>query len=390
MVGYELEDKAYCMELTYNYGLDTPGSYEPGNGLAEFGIFVPDVEAARKAATKLGYAEEDGCVVGPDKYRFRLLTLPDGRSERFLYVMCRAGNVDKTVGFYKDVLGMTDADVPSAVPSKPKRAAVSYTSEMHPHGLEPVLLVWYEDGVTPKPTPWEGRHALGLDAEQIIALHKRYKADFPDKIMHDEKTGGPISLQEKLGTLFIFIARDHDGYEMCYVSRETMLPAVVEAATNYDGKALDFEARGKRIAAIETAGRQVEELLKSNPVVLFSKEWCPFCRKARDAFSSIEAKIHVKVLEDEEKKKVVDDPMAFQEYLAAKTNAGKSVPKGFIKGEFIGGGDDIVELNKRGMLLEKCIAAGAAVKKEPTGQDGQHFFFNGKLVTEPDWQKCEV
>ena len=26
------------------------------------------------------------------------------------------------------------------------------------------------------------------------------------------------------------------GYEMCYVSRETMLPAVVEAVTNYDGK----------------------------------------------------------------------------------------------------------------------------------------------------------
>jgi len=390
MVGYDLEDKAYCMELTYNYGLDRPGTYEPGSGLAEFGIFVPDVEAARKAAAALGYSEEDGCVVGPDKYRFRLLTLPSGRSERFLYVMCRSGNLEKTVGFYKDVLGMVDAEVPGAVPSKPKTAAVSYTSKMHPHGLEPVLLVWYEDGVAPKPTPWEGRHALGLDAEQIIALHTRYKKEFPDKIMHDEKTGGPISLQEKLGTLFIFIARDYDGYEMCYVSRETMLTAVVEAATNYDGKALDFDTRAKRIAAIDKAGREVEEILKKNPVVLFSKEWCPFCRKAKDALSSIDAKFLVKELENADKKPNVEDPMSFQEYLAAKTNAGKSVPKGFIKGEFIGGGDDIVELNKRGMLLEKCVAVGAAAKKEaPAGQDG-HFFYNGKVVAEAEWKACEV
>jgi len=31
--------------------------------------------------------------------------------------------------------------------------------------------------------------------------------------------------------------------------------------------------------------------------------------------------------------------------------------QGFIKGEFIGGGDDIVDLNKRGVLLEKCRLA---------------------------------
>ncbi|OLQ05098.1 Glutaredoxin-1 [Symbiodinium microadriaticum] len=344
---------------------------------------VCSAAAPTEAAKALGYAEEDGCVVGPDKYRFRLLTLPSGRSERFLYVMCRSGNLEKTVGFYKDFLGMVDVEVPSGIPSKPKTAAVSYTSEMHPHGLEPVLLVWYEDGVAPKPTPWEGRHALGYPGN-IHHAFVRYKKEFPDKIMHDEKTGGPISLQEKLGTLFIFIARDYDGYEMCYVSRETMLPAVVEAATNYDGKALDFDTRAKRIAAIEKAGREVEELLKSNPVVLFSKEWCPFCRKAKDALSSIDAKYLVKELENADKKPNVEDPMSFQEYLAAKTNAGKSVPKGFIKGEFIGGGDDIVELNKRG------VAVGAAAKKEaPAGQDG-HFFYNGKLVAEAEWKACEV
>lgn len=389
MVGYDLEDRAYCMELTYNYGLDDPSAYKPGTGLTEFGIFVPDVAAAKSAAQKLGSAEEEGCIVGPDKYRFRLFPMPSDRSEHFLYVMCRSGNLAKTVGFYKDVLGMSDVAVPELVPKRgSSMAAVSYTSKTHPHQREPVMLVWYEDGIKPQPTPWEGRHALGLDAEEIKALHARYQKEFPDKIMH-QGDAGPISLQEKLGTLFIFIARDIDGYEMCYVSRETMLPAVVEAVTNYDGKALDWTARQSRIEKIAAAGKQVEELLSKHSVVLFSKEWCPFCKKAKNAFDSIEAKVFIKELENIDRKPIVEDPMAFQEYLAAKTNAGKSVPKGFIKGEFIGGGDDIVDLNKRGVLLEKCVAAGAAEKKVAEEAELK-FFFNGSKVSKSEWAKCAV
>jgi glutaredoxin-related protein len=34
-----------------------------------------------------------------------------------------------------------------------------------------------------------------------------------------------------------------------------------------------------------------------------------------------------------------------------------TLTQAFIKGEFIGGGDDIVDLNKRGVLLEKCRLA---------------------------------
>eukprot|EP00441_Pelagodinium_beii_P003038 CAMPEP_0197701356 /NCGR_PEP_ID=MMETSP1338-20131121/123098_1 /TAXON_ID=43686 ORGANISM="Pelagodinium beii, Strain RCC1491" /NCGR_SAMPLE_ID=MMETSP1338 /ASSEMBLY_ACC=CAM_ASM_000754 /LENGTH=361 /DNA_ID=CAMNT_0043285045 /DNA_START=121 /DNA_END=1203 /DNA_ORIENTATION=+ len=358
MVGYDLEDKAYCMELTYNYGLD---SYKPGTGLSEFGIFVPDVAAAKAASTALGYREDSsGCIVGPDAYRFRLLALPSGRSERFLYIMCRVANLAKSVSFYKDVLGMSDAELPAAAAPKGKAAAVSYSSKTHPHGLEPVTLVFFEDGVKPTITPWEGRHAFALSAEEVKALHARYKKEFPDKIMHDEGNG-PISLQEKLGTLFIFIARDADGYELCLVSRETMLPAAVEAVTNYDPKALDWNTRDKRISAIEAAGKKVEKIIAENPVVLFSKEWCPFCRKAKDSLESIEAKFFVEELESQDRKPLVDNPKAYQEYLAAKTNLGTSVPKGFVKGECIGGGDDIVSLKKNGQLLQKCIAVGAVV-----------------------------
>jgi hypothetical protein len=41
MVGYETEDKAYCFEVTYNYGVE---SYAVGTGLASFTIAVDDVQ----------------------------------------------------------------------------------------------------------------------------------------------------------------------------------------------------------------------------------------------------------------------------------------------------------------------------------------------------------
>jgi hypothetical protein len=41
MIGYETEDKAYCFEVTYNYGIE---SYPMGSGLASFTLAVDDVQ----------------------------------------------------------------------------------------------------------------------------------------------------------------------------------------------------------------------------------------------------------------------------------------------------------------------------------------------------------
>jgi hypothetical protein len=98
MVGYDTEDKAYCMELTFNYGVK---SYEPGNGLQEFGLFVPDVAAAIKAAQDLKYKVEGEVITGPDQYKFRVLQQPDGRQERFSYVLCRTGDIQPRSHFTK-------------------------------------------------------------------------------------------------------------------------------------------------------------------------------------------------------------------------------------------------------------------------------------------------
>mmetsp|Transcript_107419 Transcript_107419/g.213271 ORF Transcript_107419/g.213271 Transcript_107419/m.213271 type:complete len:362 (-) Transcript_107419:93-1178(-) len=359
MVGYDLEDKAYCMELTYNYDIKT---YPPGTGLREIGIYVPDVVASTQAATDLGYQLEDNLIVGPDEYRFRLFKLPEGRSERFLYAMCRVGNITKSVSFYRDILGFSDVELPAVAGLPEKAAAVSYSSSGHPHKLEPVMVIFYEDGVVPTITPWEGRHAFALDAAEVTALHARYKQECPDQIMHDAGDG-PIALNEKLGTLYIFIARDPDGYEHCYVSRETMLPSAVGAVQAYDPKALNWDVRDKRITAIEEAGKEVEALVASNPVVVFSKEWCPFCDTAKAALTGIGAKFVTKELENKDRQALVEKPEAFQEYLAAKTNMRKTVPKVFIGGTCIGGGTDVEKMAESGELLTRCVAAGAVEAK---------------------------
>lgn len=361
MVGYDFEDKAYCLELTYNYGLS---DYEVGTGLHEFGIFVPDVAAATQAAKDLGCSEENGRIIGPDGYRWRLLPLPEGRTERLSYVMCRVGDLDKSVAFYKNFLGFSNYELSlpqGFVENMPSKAhALSYTTKSHPHQLEPVALVFYEDGVKPVIAPWEGRHAFALDAAEVNALHAKFKAERPELIMHDNK-GVPISFEEKLGTLSIFIAKDPDGYEHCFVSRETMLPLTREAVTNYDPKLLDWDTRNTREKAINEAGKEVEALIAKHPVVVFSKDWCPFCTETKDAFKSIEATYFAHELENADKQALVKDPKAVCEYLAGKTNMGTCMPKVFIKGECIGGDNtwDIAPMLSSGELRAKCALAGA-------------------------------
>lgn len=132
-------------------------------------------------------------------------------------------------------------------------------------------------------------------------------------------------------------------------------------------------------------------MIAQHPVVVFSKQWCPFCKKAKNAIEQLEAEYFVKELENADRKPIVANPEAFQDYLAAKTNLGKSVPKVFIKGECIGGGDDVTRLSASGELLKRCVAAGVVKEKSGGGGDGDvHFFVNGCVVSETAWQQASL
>eukprot|EP00193_Tetraselmis_chui_P009550 CAMPEP_0177769288 /NCGR_PEP_ID=MMETSP0491_2-20121128/10230_1 /TAXON_ID=63592 /ORGANISM="Tetraselmis chuii, Strain PLY429" /LENGTH=99 /DNA_ID=CAMNT_0019286263 /DNA_START=147 /DNA_END=446 /DNA_ORIENTATION=- len=88
----------------------------------------------------------------------------------------------------------------------------------------------------------------------------------------------------------------------------------------------------------------IESKISENDVFLFGKSYCPHCKRAfailKEAFGDI-----VKELNIEDR----SDCAEIQDELL-KMTGGRSVPRVFIKGKFVGGCDDTVSLAKQGKL----------------------------------------
>ena len=94
----------------------------------------------------------------------------------------------------------------------------------------------------------------------------------------------------------------------------------------------------------------VDAAIAENAVMVFSKSDCPFCTKAKRALESVLPKEKICVMELESR----SDCAAIQDYLLEITGA-RSVPRVFIAGECIGGGDEtdsMVRSGKMKQLLE--------------------------------------
>ncbi len=100
----------------------------------------------------------------------------------------------------------------------------------------------------------------------------------------------------------------------------------------------------------------VENAIATHPVVVFSKTYCPYCKKAKAALKEAGAKVDgypgAFVIELD----IREDGPAIQAYLAQKTGR-TSVPNVFIGGKTVGGGDDTVALAKSGVLPQMIAAA---------------------------------
>jgi len=212
MVGYQREDQAYCLEVTYNYGVY---DYETSNALMEFGVGVPDVDKALEQSRKLGFKDSDGIITGPDGYKYRPVKTVAGRVEPFAYVKLRVTKVEKAKEFYCGLLGMKAFDTAEG-------PAVAFDEDQVP------LLLDETDGA-PAWKDWVGRHAIALPAEKVQAVYAEIEATCPENIVHKLQ-----KLDEKLGILYIAIVKDFDGFEQCLVSSETFDKAVA-AATDYVG-----------------------------------------------------------------------------------------------------------------------------------------------------------
>ncbi|CAD7974719.1 unnamed protein product [Amoebophrya sp. A25] len=137
----------------------------------------------------------------------------------------------------------------------------------------------------------------------------------------------------------------------------------------------------------------IDQLIASHKLMMFSKMWCPFCRRGKDALDSVVGPENYAVfeLEDMERGSLVSgsgEPADFQDYF--KEIAGtRTVPKVFLGGKFIGGGDEVTALAKSGQLETMAIKAGVlkpAKTAAPT-ETNVRYFVNGKQVAAPDGSK---
>ena len=100
----------------------------------------------------------------------------------------------------------------------------------------------------------------------------------------------------------------------------------------------------------------ITALVKAYPVVVFSKPWCGYCRRALEKLAlegvSSEPYLHIVNLGS------IDNFRAIQNTLFAMTGR-RTVPNVFIGGTSIGGGDETVALSRDGKLRPLLEKAGA-------------------------------
>jgi glutaredoxin 3 len=97
----------------------------------------------------------------------------------------------------------------------------------------------------------------------------------------------------------------------------------------------------------------VKQLINDHKVIVFSKTYCPYCVKAKDILGKYKLKDY-KVIELDE----IDNGDEYQKVLGKMTNA-RTVPRVFIAGQCIGGGDDTERLDKKGDLEKQLKQVGA-------------------------------
>eukprot|EP00887_Chlorella_sp_A99_P003381 scaffold7.g3381.t1 len=114
-LGYGPEDTHFALELTYNYGVD---AYDLGEGFGHFGLAVNDAyktveqvkakggKVTREAGPVKGGSTVIAFVEDPTGYKWELITRQGELPEPIAQVMLRVGDLDRSIKFYTEVLGM--------------------------------------------------------------------------------------------------------------------------------------------------------------------------------------------------------------------------------------------------------------------------------------------
>eukprot|EP00850_Spirogloea_muscicola_P021044 SM000234S07904 [mRNA] locus=s234:136169:138182:- [translate_table: standard] len=106
------------------------------------------------------------------------------------------------------------------------------------------------------------------------------------------------------------------------------------------------------LPASVSVGDFVRNTIKDHDIVVFSKSYCPYCKRAKHAFAELGADPWVVELDER------GDGADIQDQLYQMVGR-RTVPQVFIDGNHIGGSDDTVEALASGKLAEMVGAIGA-------------------------------
>ncbi|CAN0839093.1 GRXC4 [Linum grandiflorum] len=105
--------------------------------------------------------------------------------------------------------------------------------------------------------------------------------------------------------------------------------------------AVSFSWPSASAASPETAF--VKKTISSHQIVIFSKSYCPYCRRAKAVFKELNQTPYVVELDEREDGQDIQGALG---QLVGK----RTVPQVFINGKHIGGSDDTVEAYENGEL----------------------------------------
>ncbi|KAL7093114.1 hypothetical protein ACP275_11G023000 [Erythranthe tilingii] len=89
----------------------------------------------------------------------------------------------------------------------------------------------------------------------------------------------------------------------------------------------------------------VKKTISSHSIVIFSKSYCPYCRRAKGVFKELNQVPYVVELDEREDGGEIQDALS-------KIVGRRTVPQVFINGKHLGGSDDTVEAYESGVLAK--------------------------------------
>lgn len=106
---------------------------------------------------------------------------------------------------------------------------------------------------------------------------------------------------------------------------------------------LKLMGAGDSTMASTAVKKSVDQLIKTNKVMVFSKSSCPYCTMAKKVFKEMGQEYGLVELDEAE------DGSSMQSYLSQLTGA-RTVPRVFVQGQCIGGGTETRNMYQSGEL----------------------------------------